>query len=280
MKEVFTLKHYKMKYFFIIFLLLAGPIANAQELFVVTEPASNMPAGTVGVRLAQSLMKEKYEPGYNYHILPEIMWGANKNLMLHAAAFISNRNKNLITEGGSLYAKYRFYSVDDVHRHFRMAAFGRYSFNNSDIHQEEINTIGHNSGYEAGLVATQLINKVAVSTSGGYEQAINNTSANKFPSSQSNNATNYTLSFGRLMYPNKYTSFKQTNINVMVEFVGQTLNGNGKSFLDMVPSLQFIVNSQARIDVAYIKQLYSSMLRTAPNGLYLKLEYSFFNVTK
>ena len=82
------------------------------------------------------------------------------------------------------------------------------------------------------------------------------------------------------MYPNKYKSYKQTNINLMMEFMGQTLNQNGKSFLDVVPSLQFIINSQARIDVEYVKEIYSNMLRTAPNGLYLKLEYSFFNVTK
>ena len=266
---------------FLVFVLTALSInVSAQELFVVTEPASNMPTGSIGVRLAQSLMKEKYKPGYNYHIMPEIMWGANKNLMLHAAAFISNRNKNLVTEGGSIYAKYRFLSKDDLHQHFRMAAFGRLSLNNSDIHQEEINTMGHNSGFETGIVATQLINKVAISASSSFEKATNNSKTYKFPTSQSNSATNYTLSFGRLMYPNKYKSYKQTNINLMMEFMGQTLNQNGKSFLDIVPSLQFIINSQARIDVAYVKEIYSNMLRTAPNGLYLKLEYSFFNVTK
>ena len=82
------------------------------------------------------------------------------------------------------------------------------------------------------------------------------------------------------MYPKKYTNFKQTNINTMIEFVGQTLNENGKSYLDIVPSVQFIINSQARIDFAYKHELYSSMLRSAPNGFYLNLEYNFFNVTK
>ncbi len=254
---------------------------QAQELFVVTEPASNMATGTIGLRLAQSVLKEKYEPGNNYHIMPEVMWGVSKKLMLHTAIFISNRNKSkLETEGGTLYAKYRFYSTDDVHKHFRAAAYGRVSVNNSDIHQEEINTMGHNSGYETGVVATQLIHKVAISSSISYEQATNNSKVNKFPTAQINNATNYTLSFGRLMYPKSYTSYKQTNINVMVEFVGQKLNGSSKSFLDAVPSIQFIINSQARIDLAYIQQLYSTMYRTATNGVYLKLEYNLFNVTK
>ena len=66
----------------------------------------------------------------------------------------------------------------------------------------------------------------------------------------------------------------------MFEVLGQTLNQNGKSFLDIAPSLQFIILSQARIDLAYRQQLYSSMLRTAPNGIYLKMEYIFFNIKK
>ena len=97
---------------------------------------------------------------------------------------------------------------------------------------------------------------------------------------QSNNATNYTLSFGRLMYPTVYKNFKQTNINLMVEFLGKKLNANGKSNLDIVPSIQFIINSSARIDLAYRQQLYSNMARTAPNGFMIKLEYNFFNVTQ
>ena len=269
-----------MKRLLVLLLIAFATNVSAQELFVMTEPASNMPTGAIGLRVAQSLMKERFKPGNNYHIMPEVMWGANKNLMVHAAAFISNRNKDLVTEGGSFYAKYRFLSKDDIHQHFRMAAFGRLSVNNSDIHQEEINTMGHNSGFETGIVATQLINKVAISASSSFEKAMNNSKIYKFPTTQSNSATNYTLSLGRLMYPNKYKNFKQTNINLMMEFMGQTLNQNGKSFLDIVPSIQFIINSQARIDVAYIKEIYSNVLRTAPNGVYLKLEYSFFNVTK
>jgi hypothetical protein len=262
-----------------IFILLSFR-AHAQELFVVTEPASNMPASSVAIRVAQSYMKEKFTTGYNYHIMPEVMWGVNKKLMLHVASFISNRNGNLFGEGGSLYAKYRFYSADDIHEHFRLAAFMRNSINRADIHQEEINTMGHNTGFEVGTIATKLINKIAISASTSYEQAMNNTSKNKFPTTASNSAGNYTLSFGKLIYPKSYTSLKQTNINVMLEFVGQTLLQNRKSFLDVIPSVQFIINSQARIDIAYMKEIYSNMLRTAPNGIYLKLEYSFFNVTK
>jgi hypothetical protein len=77
------------------------------------------------------------------------------------------------------------------------------------------------------------------------------------------------------MYPKKYTNYKQTNINLMVEFVGQTINENGKSYLDVVPAIQFIINSQARVDLAYRQELVSSMLRTAPNGLSEFRNYTF-----
>lgn len=262
-----------------ILFLTASFKSAAQELFVMTEPASNAPAGSISARIGQSLMKEVYDSGYNYHVMPEVTWGINKNWMVRGTAYISNRNTDLVTEGGGVYAKYRFLSVDDLHSHFRMAAFGRYSFNNADIHQEEIETMGHNTGFEAGLVATKLVNKTAISASVSYEKAMDNKPDYDFPEGQASTAINYTLSLGRLMYPKTYTSYKQTNINLMVELLGQTLAENGKSYLDVVPSVQFIINSQARIDLAYRQELYSSMLRSAPNGVYLKLEYTFFNLT-
>lgn len=266
-----------------VIIILASFFVNnlhAQELFVVTDPASNVPAGSVSVRLSNSLFKEIFEDGFNYHLMPEITWGISSKLMVRASAFVSNRSNMLYTEGGGIYTKYRFFSMDDLHSHFRMAVFGRYSFNRADIHQEQIEIMGHNTGFETGFVVTQLIKKLAISSTLSFEKALNNRPDYDFPSDQSSHASNYTLSIGRLMYPKKYTSFKQTNINLMLEFVGQTLNENGKTYIDVVPSVQFIIHSQGRIDIGYRKQLYSNMLRTAPNGVYLNFEYTFFNVTK
>lgn len=252
---------------------------QAQELFVLTEPASNMAAKSLGFRAMNSFMNELDGSGINYHLMPEIMWGISNKWMLHAQSFLSNRNNRLVSEGGSLYAKYRFLSNDDIHSHFRMATYGRFSLNNSDIHQEEIETMGHNSGYELGLIATQLIHKVAISASVSYEKAMDNGSTYKFPTTQSNSAINYSLSVGKLMLPKEYKSYNQTNLNLMVEFLGQSLS-NGKSFLDIAPSLQFIIKSQARVDLGYRYQLYNNMIRTAPNGFILKLEYTLFSVFK
>ena len=184
------------------------------------------------------------------------------------------------TEGGSLYAKYRFFSEDAKQSHFRMALFARASKNRADIHQDEIETMGHNTGYEAGFIATKLLHKVAISSTISYERAFDNKPGYIFPATQSNSAMNYTFSLGKLMLPKVYTSYNQTNVNLMFELIGQRLNGNQKSFLDIGPSIQFIVRSQARFDIGYRRQLYSTMERTAPNGFILKFEYLFFNVFK
>jgi hypothetical protein len=249
----------------------------SQELFVFTEPASNMPGKSLGVRDMNAFMYEK-DGKLNYQNMPELMWGINKKWMVHVHGFISNSQEGGIeTEGGSLYAKYRFFSEDDIQSHFRMALYGRYSLNKADIHQQELETMGHNTGYEAGLIATKLLHKVAISGSLSYERALDNGEKYKFPTAESNSAMNYTLSIGKLMLPKVYKSFKQTNVNLMLELLGQRLNENRKSYLDIAPSIQFIINSQARVDIGYRQQVYSTMIRTAPNGMVLKFEYTFFN---
>ena len=193
-----------MKKLFFVFILFISMSTSAQELFVFTEPASNMPAKSLGIRDMNAFMFEA-DGTLNYHNMPELMWGINKKWMVHVQGFISNRQEGgLKVEGGSLYAKYRFLSKDAIQSHFRMAMYGRFSLNNADIHQQEIETMGHNTGYETGLIVTQLLHKVALSGSLSYERAFDNKPKYKFPTTESNSAVNYTLSVGKLMLP-KFT---------------------------------------------------------------------------
>jgi hypothetical protein len=146
----------------LIALLFFNLTTFSHVLFVFTEPASNMPAKSLGFRNMNGFFFEK-DGKLNYHNMPELMWGINKQWMVHAQGFISNRQDGgFETEGGSLYAKYRFYSEDSKQSHFRMALFARASKNRADIHQDEIETMGHNTGYEAGFIATKLLHKVAL----------------------------------------------------------------------------------------------------------------------
>ena len=70
------------KYFLVVF-VFATQFTHAQELFVFTEPASNMAAKSIGLRLNNYLMKDNSTNKVSYHLLPEVMWGVSKNIMVH-----------------------------------------------------------------------------------------------------------------------------------------------------------------------------------------------------
>jgi len=259
-------------------LVITSIYSKGQELYSATEPASNRPARSIGFRLDNSIMDERGTSKTNYHLIPEIMVGVHSKLTVHAGMFFSNRSDKLRYEGATIYAKYRFLNRDAIQRHFRMATFARISINNSDIHQEEINMYGHNTGYEIGVVATQLLRKVAISSSISYLDATDNRNNNKFLyGPKQSDAVNYTLSFGKLMLPKKYSSYRQTNVNFMLEFLNQVNVGSAKYYIDIAPTVQFIFNSQSRVDIGYRKELSSTMLRTAPNGFFVRLEHNLFN---
>jgi hypothetical protein len=269
-----------MKKIGIVFFIFYASTIQAQELFTFTEPASNMAAKAVGVRLNNYFMKDLHSNQTNYHLLPEVMIGLSKKIMVHAEAFLSNRNNIFVAEGGSVYIKYRILSVDDVHSHFRVAAYGRYSMNNSSIHQPAIDFQGHSSGYETGVVATKLLNKFAFSTSTSILHATDN-GVNKFLFGEKNRtAVNYTLSIGKLMLPKEYISYKQVNVNAMLELLGQINTRTAEGFTDIAPSLQFIVNSRLRMDIGYRIPINTTLHRTAPEGFLIRAEYNFFSVFK
>ena len=207
------------------------------------------------------------------------MLGVSRTIMIHGDVFFSNKSKDFRAEGGSIYGKYRFLSNDEVQRHFRMAAFARISVNNSVIDQEEINLYGFNSGVEGGIVATQLLHKVALSSSVSFVKATDNSKENKFIyGTAKSKAINYTLSIGKLMLPKEYKDYKQPNLNLMLEFLNQFNLGSGRYYCDVAPAAQLILNSIARIDVGYRHQLWGTLVRTSPNGVFVRLEYNFFNV--
>jgi len=262
----------------IAFLALFHQAAAAQELFVFTEPASNMPAKSIGIRMNNWLLNQGHDHPLSYRFLPEVMWGANKNLMLHAEGFLSNRNGYLTGDGFGLYGKYRFYTADQVNRHFRMAAFGRVSLNASPIRQEEIDLTCQNSGYAIGWVATQLLHRQAFSTSISFVQATDNGGGNKFPAAATDKAIDVSLSTGRLILPKEYRNYRQVNVNFLLEVLGQHIIGSDKMYIDLAPAVQFIINSQTRIDLGYKYELYSNMSRTAPNGFLIRIEHNLFNI--
>lgn len=266
-----------MRIIVITVLLFSFKMATSQELYVYTEPASNMAAKNIGLRLTNILMRDKVAKKNRFFITPELMWGISKKIMVHATVLAGNGSNDLLLNGGSVYLKYRFLSNDEVHRHFRMAAFGKYSWNNSDIHDYAIQLNNQNTGYEIGLIATQLHHKVALSASASFLHVTDNIN-NKFAfGNKLRNAVGYTVSVGKLMLPKEYTNYQQTNLNLMLELLGQSNLYNGYSNLDVAPAVQFIFNSRMRIDLGYRFPVVTKLHRYNDRGTLLRFEYNFFN---
>lgn len=267
-----------MKYSIVFFLLLVCFTAQSQELYVYTEPASNMAAKSIGARATANITKDRSRNRIGYMLMPELMWGVSRKIMIHGAAFVSDATGRNGVNGGEVYAKYRVYSQDDVHDHFRVAVFGKYAFTNSPVHDQYINLNNGNTGYEGGAVATKLHKKVALSASASYLHANLNRGQATDPGGAVRNAVNYTASAGKLMLPKEYRTYGQTNLNLMVEMLGQTNLRSGQTVLDLAPSVQFIFGSRTRVDLGYRIPVVTSLYRNMQPGGLIRFEYNFFNV--
>src|SRR5688572_29763799 len=106
-----------MKKYCIVFICLLGIInSRAQELYVYTEPASNMPARSLSLKLTANYNLDRlHMDRVSQRYVPELMWGVSKKIMVHAAIGLSDMHRSQFRyEGGYLYAKYRFLSLDEV----------------------------------------------------------------------------------------------------------------------------------------------------------------------
>ncbi len=265
-----------MKFIFLFWCFLASTLtAFAQELYVNTEPASNMARNSLGIRLEN---QGYFNPDFRNRSTLELMYGASKNWMVHASGYASNfYQQKQHLEGFSAYAKYRFLSIDSVQKHFRGAVFIKASTINNPIVNQEIALEGDNSGLQGGLVFTQLLHKLALSGSVSYLRGLDN-QHNHIPVGFAHDAVAYSLSSGYLLFPKNYTNYNQTNVNLYFELLGKTNPGYGQSYLDAAPAVQFIFNSVFRVDLSYRTPLYNSMTRNSQNMYLVRLEYNFFNL--
>jgi len=249
--------------------------ALAQELFVSTEPASNMATKSLGIRLENQAYANN---GIKNRSTLEVMYGQSKYLMLHASAYTSNYyTPGIKFEGVSTYAKYRFLSVDSVQSHFRGAAFFKASLINNPITNQELTLEGDNTGFQAGLVFTRLAHKLALSGSASYLHGVSY-KHNLYKPGFAHDQLTYTLSAGYLLLPKVYENYNQTNMNVYMELLGKNAPGYGQSYLDAAPAVQLIFNSVFRVDFSYRIPVYNQMLRTSNNTFLIRLEYNLFNV--
>jgi len=256
--------------------------ALAQELYINTEPASNMAARSIGFRMnnyGYSDDNGKTKTIFN----PEIMYGFSSQLMVHAEAYIDDKfTDGYVFRGLGLYAKYRFLNIDGVHKHFRVAAFSRFSDAFQPDENNEVSIIDDYRGISAGIIATQLLHKLAISSTIAYTRAFG--TANDYI--KNGDAVEYSLSFGDLALPRLYTSYKQTNMNLFFEILGKNqwanVNINPSTqkgyYLDAAPGIQFVIRSRALIDLSWRWQVVGDMDRLWYQQAFVRLEYNIFNL--
>lgn len=258
---------------------------RSQELYPYTEPASNMPAGSVSLKSASMFHGDIHSDKTVQRHLLDAMFGINKKWMVHIGTNFSNMHQQkFIWEGARLYAKYRFFSNDEVHKHFRMAVFAGGAYSRNHLDHNEINLMmGEQSGAQAGLIATQLWNRFAVSATGSWNEVLNKERWDKTHQGiHAVTSFNYSLSAGYLLLPFEYNDYNQTNINLYAELLGSR-NVNflrEKYYVDLAPSVQAIFNSTAKLNLGYRFQLSSDIYRLTKNSWMISFEYIFLNALK
>jgi len=73
--------------------ILSGMTLSAfsQELYINTEPASNMATHSLGIRLEN---QGYFNPEYKNRTTLEVMYGASKSLMVHGSLYASDYYQN------------------------------------------------------------------------------------------------------------------------------------------------------------------------------------------
>ncbi len=267
-----------MRFLFVCLLLAVVSSMQAQELYVFSDPASNVPARAIVAKgLAQLGTRTPLPQRYG----AELMAGVSKKLMLRAGTTVSNMmQRQNRWEAAYLYGKYRFLSNDDVHAHFRMAAFAEAGYSRNRMPFDEINIQGDVSGIQAGLIATQLKQKTAVSATLAYVEAFRRPFYTGSPAFRTNRALSYALSAGTLVLPRVYRNYNQLNFNVYTELLGQKALDSDTWFVDLAPAVQFIVKSNTKLNLGYRFQLDGNASRFNRKMSVLGLEHTFFNALK
>ena len=262
-----------MRIFFILFLLIHTYILSAQELYINSEPASLIPKGTKVVRLTNSNI---FLDGSNimgsignaFIVTPSLSYGISKKIMLSGSIQFANKpyeqdmTPNFGLNGFKIYSKQRILSTDKQKYHTRLSSFIKYSYHEDKFMKDNIDIDLQDTGFELGLIGTQLINKLAISITtaitriSNIDEKLTQGSTVKWQTTNLNTFKN-SISAGYLLFPRKYNSYKQTNFNLYVEYLTNTiLNENFPVRYDkfrstFAPGIQFIIMSRSRLDFSY-----------------------------
>ena len=262
-----------MRIFFILFFLSYSYKITAQELYINSEPASLIPKGTKVVRLTNSNI---FLDGYNimgsignaFIVTPSLSYGLSKKIMLSGSIQFANKPyeqdmvPNFGLNGFKLYSKQRILTSDKQKYHTRLSSFLKYSYHENKFMKNNLDLELQDTGLELGIIGTQLINKLAISITtaitriSNIDEKFTQGSTVKWQTTNLNTFKN-SISAGYLLFPRKYNSYKQTNFNLYVEYLTNTILNKefpvryDKFNSTFAPGIQFILLSRSRLDFSY-----------------------------
>lgn len=236
-----------------------------------------------------------------------IMYGLTKNLSVMSMVGASNHHfktvpRNLVyyvvnhhtrgypvtpylLEGVHIYAKYRILNFDREQRHLRVALYGEANKAFVAHTEGESNLMTDNTGYGGGLIITRLYKRFAASFTWGFIKSLPYEQKDQYADIvfKSGDVMMYNTSFGYRLYPKKYDSYKDININLYAEFIARDyeaakitydglpfnydfLKGNvnytyngfiANRYCELRSSVQFIFDSNSRLDIGMAVPIYS-----------------------
>lgn len=282
-------------------LLANAGLAHAQELYPLHEPASTLGKNTLGIRMFSETYKEINQVRNMSYL--RLMYGLNPKWTVYATAIASNHHGEKMPSeypfhntperganypyrlnGGHIYTKYRFLTIDKKNMHLRLAGYLEGTYVNTTHHEAEANlSMGDTKGIGGGLIGTYLYQKFAVSATLGYIHPFDQDGYSPDPvaslgdmkvRTKYGNTWTYGLSMGYLLFPKNYESYKQTNLNVYLEFHGKQFSDARITlmkdtdleyvldpirypaalrkgyYVDVSPGIQVILGSNLRIDAS------------------------------
>ena len=232
---------------------------SAQELYVMSEPASIMPNRSIIIKQSYQQMGGNVKSTF-YNT--QLEFSFKKNWMMHLGTNYT---------ASEIYLQHRFYSLDDIHKHTRLAFFAKAINSPYNPSTSAIMLEGQQKLWNVGFIATRLQHKWASSMSAGWLYRYTGITH------YGNNGIQYNWSNGWLLYPKNYSNYQQTNINFYVELLGQQVWKDKVSYLDMAPSIQFIFNSQSKFNLGYRWAIMDNTNRMSKESVYLSFDYLFFN---
>ena len=262
-----------MRIFFILFFFICSYKTSAQELYINSEPASLIPKGTKVVRLTNSNI---FLDGSNimgsignaFIVTPSLSYGLSKKIMVSGSFQFANKPyeqdmmPNFGFNGFKLYSKQRILTTDKDKYHTRLSSFIKYSYHENKFMKDNLDLELQDTGFELGLIGTQLIKKLAISITSGFarisnidEKFIQGTTV-KWQKINLNTFKN-SISAGYLLFPRKYKSYNQTNFNLYLEYITNTIitkdfpSRYNKFSSTLAPGIQFILLSRSRLDFSY-----------------------------